>query len=221
MTLPGNHPWLTPVRHWVSLRTVLIWVIAILAIVAVGVGTEAGLGPGSPSALHAQSCLLNHREFHAQGLTFDYPSCFIPHTYTDVSSFTASIVELSNEATHPPCRRLEVSGVVGDVCSWPMARLGPGGVLIDWIDFGFPSWSIRQDRGTRLIVDGRPASEQISTPGACGDLGADETVLVDIANSANASGGYRMQACLRGPDLMTQSVAITRMVESVRISSAG
>ena len=45
-----------------------------------------------------------------------------------------------------------------------MARLGTGGVLIEWDTYGFPGYDIDKAPGTPTTIDGRPGPHPESRP---------------------------------------------------------
>ena len=56
------------------------------------------------------------------------------------------------------------------------------------------------------------------TPGACGPLGADETVTILIPSIADWTGRTTVEACLRGPDLAGNEAKLLAMVEAATLS---
>jgi hypothetical protein len=79
--------------------------------------------------------------FSAMGLSFRYPATWRTGTSSDeVSSFTALIVYLStsrlqdSRTFNPSERSLP--------CTYPLAQLPPGGVLVRWNADGFPDFQL-------------------------------------------------------------------------------
>jgi len=154
--------------------------------------------------------------YDGNGLRFDYPSCWTPVHNVEVSSFSSSLVDLSNEPMQDPCTTTASSSE----CGWPLTKLAPYGVLIRWSSNGFPGWSLQQAPGTALTVGGLPAREQVSQPGTCGSIGADETIAVDAADTT-AFNYYAMTACLRGPDLAQPASQVQQMLTSTTFTNSG
>lgn len=72
---------------------------------------------------------------------------------------------------------------------------------------------------TNSIIGGRPAVVTTRVPGTCAGLGADETITAKILRAA-ADNWYTMTACLRGPGVRPDELAVRAMLGSVRISGS-
>jgi hypothetical protein len=71
-----------------------------------------------------------------------------------------------------------------------------------------------------VTVGGLPAREQVSRPGLCSSIGADETIVVDAARTVPYN-YYAMTACLRGPDLTQAASQVQRMLASTTFTGSG
>jgi hypothetical protein len=173
--------------------------------------------PPSPAAA-AGSPL--HR-YSNGGLSFRYPSSWKVGQFNDASSFSASIVDLSNQKMHSPCKSTKVPGGTSSSCGWPLTRLRPNGVLVEWSDNGFPDPQGSPPAlgpGLSRTVDGRAARIQITLPGVCKSIGGQESVDVIIARDV-PDNTYSLTACLRGPGLKAGIATISRLLQSVKFAA--
>jgi hypothetical protein len=154
--------------------------------------------------------------YDGNGVRFDYPSCWTPVHNVEVSTMSSSLVDLSNEAMQDPCTTTASS----TACGWPLTKLAAEGVLVRWSSNGFPGWSLQQAPGTSLTVGGLPAREQVSQPGNCGSIGADETIAVEVARTV-PSNYYAMTACLRGPDQTQAASQVQQILASTTFTNSG
>jgi hypothetical protein len=105
----------------------------------------------------------------------------------------------------------------GRACAWPITELGSNGVLVIWLTTRvlqpLPS------TGETIEVDGATAHLQITRPGGCGVMKADETidVLVPMSQPTPIS-NIAVVACLRGPDLATAEAKVRTMLRSATVS---
>jgi hypothetical protein len=100
----------------------------------------------------------------------------------------------------------------GADCSWPLDRLPPGGVFIEWVwdrllqkmpTKGAP---ISMAAGATVLVTDRP--------GFCSAIGGDETVSVAIPMGQPTRLSNRsVIACLRGPDLAAAEARVHALIE--------
>jgi hypothetical protein len=121
------------------------------------------------------------------------------------------MVYLSAQPAHDPCRQVGTT----TTCGWPVRTLRPDSVLVMWENRGAPGWSLAGAQGTKIRVDGRPAVRSVTSPGACGAIGADETVSVEIQRPLRYN-WTAFTACLRGPDLSTQRREVSAILASTR-----
>ena len=143
-------------------------------------------------------------------LSFRYSGCWTATTYNEMSTMSQTIVYLSDQATHDPCH----AAAVGRTCAQPLSKLRPGHVLVQWSEGGSPNWNLDQIQGSPTTVGGQPARYDISRPGSCNGIGADETVSVTIARSTPFN-WYRMTACLLAPGDPQAATAVQQMLSTV------
>jgi hypothetical protein len=151
--------------------------------------------------------------YDGNGLRFDYPTCWTPIHNEEVSTFSTSLVDLSNEEMQDPCTTTASSST----CGWPLTKLAADGVLVRWSSNGSPGWSLQQAPGTSLTVGGLAAREQVSQPGDCGSIGGVETIAVEAARTA-PDDYFAMTACLRGPDQTQAASQVQQMLTSTTFS---
>ena len=101
----------------------------------------------------------------------------------------------------------------GRACAWPLTELNPDGVLVTWLTTRI--LERLPTTGEKLEVNAAPAGIQITRPGDCGTIKADETieVLVPIGQPTPLS-NIAVVACLRGPDLAAAEAKLRTMLTS-------
>ena len=183
--------------------------VVVLALIALGVGVSASRWEQRPSRGRARrSPKLS--EFNGL-LSFEYPSSWTANTYPEpLNMFASPVVFLSNEAMHAPC----VTNGSTVTCSFPLTRLGSGGVLVEWSTIGHPGWTLAREPGRPISVHGHPGRESlVSGQGSCVS-GTQEDITLVMVTEANI---YEMDACLRGPDLARERSEIQAMIASTKI----
>ncbi len=186
-----------------------------LAVAAALVIPATGCASASdPRPAAARDRAVVTADFSGMGLAFKYPATWRSGTWSDASSFSALIVDLSTSRLHNPCHRITRPGVITGSCGFPVSKLPPGGVLVTWSDFGNPVMYLPK---SNTIVGGRRALENVTSGGWCATLGGDTTISVTMP--WKAANWYEMNACLRGPGLAQQEAEISSMLKSVHISS--
>lgn len=169
----------------------------------------AGCGAASRSAAPGHKTTSTFRN---DFLAFRYPGTWKPLQFRITGTLHFDpMLYLSAQPGHNPCRQ---SGST-TTCGWPVDKLHPNGVLVAWENKGWPGWSLSSQPGTILHVGGRPARQQIARPGACGAIGADETVSVEVARPMSSS-WTAVTACLRGPGLAAQERQVAAVLDSTR-----
>jgi hypothetical protein len=151
-------------------------------------------------------------------ITFRYPSDWTVQHFMVMSSFSSSLVYLSNQPMADPCVRQDSSNVESITCqAWPVQSLEPGGIVVSWSTHGFPSWTFASQPGRLVTVDGRDAKMTTDLGGACGTLGADRALTVVISRKP-ADNWYQLDACLRDPGAAAGVADILALLDSVHIS---
>ena len=171
---------------------------------------------GPPPATAARERVPATASFSVMGLAFRYPvSWRRSRTWSDLSSFSASIVYLSNNGRlRAPCVASTSPGRIAQTCGYPVRVLPPAGVLVRWSSNGFPGW--RMPKANTTIAGGE-AAELRTSGGWCAPLRATETITVIIPRATPGT-WYQMDACLRAPGLPRQEAQISSMLRSVRIA---
>jgi hypothetical protein len=179
------------------------------AAVSAAVALASGCGGGSDAPASAASPPATFRNSE---LSFRHPAAWkaYPFTWAGELHFRP-LLYVSTQPVHDPCR------TKGDTvtCTWPVARLRPGGVLLTLENRGFPGWSLDDAPGTPLRVGGRQAKRSIERPGQCGSIGAEETIAVAVA-SPLADNWTELTACLRGPRLAANEHGVDALLASLR-----
>jgi hypothetical protein len=185
-------------------------IVLLLALAALGAG--AGCGGSSRPQTTAMTPPASLATFRNAYLEFRYPQAWRTLQFPDSGELHFHpMVYLSTQSGHDPCRQ---SGLTV-TCGWPVDRLQPSGVVVQWENKGFPGWSLATQSGTSLRVGGRPARETTRRPGDCGSIGADETVSVQIARPV-ADNWTDFVACLRGPNLAAHEQEVAAVLASTR-----
>lgn len=131
-----------------------------------------------------------------------------PMIYLSTDPLLRSCAVLPDYSPNPPD-----SG--GYACSWPLASLSPGGVFVEWMNERL--LAPMPTDGEPIEVNGAPTYLQIEQPGACGEIGADETMslLIRMGQPTPLS-NVALIACLRGPDLATLEQQVRDLLTSIR-----
>jgi hypothetical protein len=155
------------------------------------------------------------RAFRAEGISFRYPTAWhvSPPAWRWSASFSRLVTYLSVGKLHDPCAHTETT----TTCSTPIAVLAPGNVLVTWTRGSLPTWRLARQPGRATTLAGRPARVQIARPGACGALGASETVTAQIAVGPRGD-SLQMQACLRGANAALNERRALAMLASLRLT---
>jgi hypothetical protein len=185
------------------------WLAAALAVAAVSVALPFARTPAAPA--HPAPTV----SFSAMGLSFRYPATWRHASFsTDVSSFSANVVDLSTSPLHDPCVGGPAEGAM--VCSgFPVDALAPGGVLVQWDVRGFPGFRLPRPNAT---IAGRPAVQTKTSGGWCASLGGTETITVKIARDP-PDNWYQMDACLTALNLPQQQAQLSALLRTVHIAS--
>lgn len=191
------------------------YVLVAVLVLAAGCGGGTHFASGTVPVPALSQCALS-KTFTSSDVRFDYPTCWTAGSYSETSSFSSSIVDLGNQATHNPCHPASN----GTSCVWPIDQLAPGHALVRWSANGFPGWTLDRAPGTATTVAGRPAREAIARPGGCADIGADETITVAIARPGIADNWFGMTACVRSPGDAEAASQVQQMLSTVSIAGS-
>ena len=104
----------------------------------------------------------------------------------------------------------------GSACDWPLTSQPGGGVLVTLYDTG-QVVGHTFGQGELLNVYGRPTRLTVERPGACGAIGAAETLDVRIPNNQGADpslSNVGVMACLAGPDLVSNEALVRAFLAS-------
>ena len=155
------------------------------------------------------------QNYTGSGLSFTYPAAWKLYKpiLPSVGLHFNPLVYLSTQPVHAPCK---TSGNE-TVCDFPVEHLQLGGVLVTWETNGLPATGLGP--GTRIQVDGHPASRQAKTGGECSRIGADETIDVAVETSPLPSALTYLTACLRGPDLAQAEKSVDALLASTTFTS--
>jgi hypothetical protein len=176
--------------------------------------TETHHAEGEPPTSTIPGCPLT-KTFSDGYLKFDYPTCWNAISYPEFEPFSSPIVDLSNQATHNPCK------TVGSktTCGWPVNVVAPGHVLVLWAANGMPGWTLNRAQGATTTVGGRPAREAVTRPGTCGLIRGEETITVAISEPGMPSNWLSMTACLRSPGDAQAARQVAQMLTAVAFTS--
>lgn len=178
-----------------------------LAVLAAGCGTTAAetARPVATPAAHQAGV-----RFENDFLALHYPASWKTLVFAPSGALHFDpMLYLSTQSGRNPCRTR--AGTTQ--CGWPVARLHPNGILVVMENRGYPGWTLASTPGTPLDVDGRKARRQITRPGRCGAIGADETIAIAIARPLRDN-WTDITACIRGPRLAQREDEIDAMLAS-------
>jgi hypothetical protein len=97
-----------------------------------------------------------------------------------------------------------------------VARLRPGGLVVDWRIRGLPVRSFDALPGHVTHVSGRVAKLSVRRPGTCPALGADVTVDVVVMPPPGSATVYEFLGCARAP---STDLLLTRMLRILHSTS--
>jgi hypothetical protein len=214
-----------------SIRRLLSGIAAVLLIACAPartatpvVGTVVQAPSAPPGATSASRSVTAVVAESVNGISFDRPATWArwqPNQHNPTND--GPLVYLSTDPLLPSCATApnataNPSDAQGRACDWPLESLAPNGVLVSWV-----TTRILQPlptAGEEFVVNGARARLQIERPGACGTVGAEETmsVLVPIGQPTPLS-NVAVFACLRGPDLASAEAQFRAMLASARIGS--
>jgi hypothetical protein len=177
--------------------------------------------PGATSASRSVTAVVAES---VNGISFDRPATWArwqPNQHNPTND--GPLVYLSTDPLLPSCATApnataNPSDAQGRACEWPLESLAPNGVLVSWVTTRI--LEPLPTAGEEFVVNGARARVQIERPGACGTVGAEETmsVLVPIGQPTPLS-NVAVFACLRGPDLVSAEAQFRAMLASARIGS--
>jgi hypothetical protein len=91
------------------------------------------------------------------------------------------------------------------------------GVLLEWTAWGTPTWTIGGAAGKLRTIGGLPGKVDVTGPGLCTAIGADETVSAVAAEDLPGH-YYELMACIRGPNLRRTTTEVMSLLKSTRFS---
>ncbi len=162
----------------------------------------------SVTQVHYQST-----EYQSPEVRFAHPVAWTATHFDEVSTFTDSIVYLSNQAMMSPCTTTYSKRGETVSCGWAIHHLNANGVMVEWSAVADPGGPGRTVPGRSIKVGGLPAHEVTDTADTCG-IGASESVSITVARKFSTSSFYDMMACLRGPELGQEIAEVQDMISS-------
>ena len=167
--------------------------------------------PALVLALGCSSTESGPRRVDIGGLQFDLPAELQYQADGWVSSVEAVDGFYSNVELGAACQVVGNSGS----CGSPLTTMPERAVLLSWGNTsGFGPTSASNVPNTSIA--GQPATITIERPGTCFGLHADESITA-VTDQPGSTGDFKMQACLRGPDLAASERLVTVMLDSVTI----
>jgi len=155
--------------------------------------------------------------FSGGGLRFRYPAQWSAETYQVTSTFSSSVVFLSNQAMHSPCVTQHNSANTLVICSLPTGRLKRRSILAYWEENADPAWGFRLAMGASVVIGERRAKLQ-TTSNDCG-IGAQVSVDAVVVIPGMSDSWYEFFACIRGPGASTLERQARDLLGSVRFSN--
>jgi hypothetical protein len=190
-------------------RHAAAWVGTVLILLAALSSCGTGAADSGAAALAT---------YHNGPLSLTYPSKWRPQPYQNISNFTVVITYLSTDRLNDPCLRTTAAGGVTTACGWPLRELSPGGVLVSWTQGNAINWQIDRETGQPMTIAGRPGKLAVNKPGACGKVGADETLTATIATGGSSY--YQLVACMRAPNQAVGEQQIRALIASTQITTS-
>jgi hypothetical protein len=158
--------------------------------------------------------------FERNGLAFRYPATWRRYTWQFASSFSYAVVYLSTAIEHDPCKTIVSAKGTTITCGSPLSHLDRSGLLVTWFDHGFPTTTFTDFPGAHTRIDGHPARIDIGTATAqCSRLGGQRSITAYIGTSASASDWTELDACLRGPNLVTNQRRVEDLLTTTHFTA--
>jgi hypothetical protein len=188
-------------------RSILLCAGAIVLLAAVTTGCGGGDAQAAPKAPPLV-------KYSSSSLTFMHPVAWkaYPFAWPGELHFRP-LVYLSTQPVHNPC---STRGNATS-CGFPVQSLQPGGVLVTWNASSPPATALGP--GSRIQVDGRPASRVETAGGMCRRIGADRTIEVLVATRPLPSTPVQLTACLRRPGLAEAVKRVDALLASTKFVS--
>jgi hypothetical protein len=184
-----------------SMRGLVLTAVAVSVAIAGGLVVLGLAGSGS-----------TWPTYHSVGIVLQYPPSWRATNYSDaVSNVSYSLVFLSDQPMHDPCRTSTDERFCGDVID----QLRDGGVLVEWFAWGFPGWRYLNVGPGAITVGGRPARILRLRVTACRGLGANAHEIVEVG-APMATEGFLFTACYRGGDSRIAQRQLSEILGSTR-----
>jgi hypothetical protein len=140
--------------------------------------------------------------YKGDGVRFEYPRAWHVQRVDDHALHWRGIADVGTDPMHAPCTTTGTS----KTCGWPLERLSRGGVVV----------TIGELAGVHSRTTYRTASLARTRPGACAQVGADETLSTSLARGGNRA--VSVVACLRKPGLARKERQVLHLVRTLRLN---
>lgn len=155
------------------------------------------------------------RSFEGSGIAFQYPASWRAHTYPEASSsFSTTIVYLSNAALRPPYVVSHHHGYLLIEGRQPLARLNTHSILAWWTSNGDPRGVPTVTQGQPVVVGGRHGTLQTPTPGC--PPGANSTLAVTVPTPRSTDQWHEFIACSGADSTVGLERQVTKLLGTVR-----
>lgn len=183
---------------------------AALLVSLVALTSGCGGGAEAPGATHDPATV----EYSSSVLSFSHPAAWQAYPFRWAGELHYQpLVYLSTQPVHDPC---STQGSTTS-CGFPVAQLEPGGVLVTWNNSSPPATALGP--GSRVEVDGKPATRTETAGGTCRSIGADRTIDVRVQTQPLPSPLTELTACLRGPGLPQEEKSLDALLASTTFPS--
>jgi hypothetical protein len=193
-----------PPRRLVTCAAALVVLAALISACGGGSDARAAAKPDPPPPVTYSNSLLS----------FTHPAAWTayPFQWAGELHFQPTVY-LSTQAVHDPC------STHGNTtrCGFPVRQLEPGGALVTWNASNPPAVGLGP--GTRIQVDGHPATRVDTAGGMCRSIGADRTIDVLVQTRPFPSTLTEFTACLRGPGLAQAEKNVDALLASTKFVS--
>jgi hypothetical protein len=144
-----------------------------------------------------------------EGLDFSYPASWQAIAYQSRSSFSTTMVYLSNQAMHKPCP--------DGSCGPGAPKLQPGGFIAWWSERGTPSFTFDTAVGDPLTVGGRRAKLSVRSE-VCW-IGGDVLMSAVVERPEAPNNWYELDACIRGPGVAEIESQVRALLASTTLAA--
>jgi hypothetical protein len=198
------------------LRPLIAVMSAVLVLSACG-APPSGPAPTHETSRTPSSSTSDVRDFHNAGpISFFAPRRWSPLPVALTTHHSAVLSFFTNQGRPTPCPPSFYATGATTTCGPKDTPMRSGGVLLWWSSNQDPSWSIRNEGGQSITVDGRQARLILGLSDGCNAVGADRAIRVVVARH-DPHAWFELDACMTEPGVRSDEASISQLLDSVTI----